>query len=293
MAHDIGRLLENNNDVNTENLFTDLDDVNNEILLLGEEIDSDEEPLSRIAKKLRATVPQAVWSKQNFYQEPPTFDLAHGVDIDEVIELSTDVFLCLFPEVLLQTIVFHTNFYATQKHTNKGNKIFKLTTIKEIKMFLGVNLLMGIKKLPSLKDCWSSQKEVRDAFISKVIPRGRFYWLLSCGTLRKGKKYLPDDFIEDKRLSRGQCDWQMTQYMLVCLKWKDKYGTLQELSCPRQVADYNKHMGSANKADILKKFYAIDRKRKKLYHRIVWHFLDTTVVNAYILFQKENKWFNS
>ncbi|KAJ8931301.1 hypothetical protein NQ314_015802 [Rhamnusium bicolor] len=82
---DIGHLLENNNDVITENLFTELDDVNNEILLLDEEIDSEEEPLSRIAEKLRATVPisQAVWSNQNFYQESPTFDLAYDVDIDE------------------------------------------------------------------------------------------------------------------------------------------------------------------------------------------------------------------
>ncbi|KAJ8931302.1 hypothetical protein NQ314_015803 [Rhamnusium bicolor] len=38
---------------------------------------------------------------------------------------------------------------------------------------------MGIKKLPSLKDYWSLQEEVRDAFISKVITRDRFYWLLS------------------------------------------------------------------------------------------------------------------
>ncbi|KAJ8932573.1 hypothetical protein NQ314_014581 [Rhamnusium bicolor] len=98
----------------------------------------------------------------------------------------------------------------------------------------------------------------------------------------------------------------MAQDMLVCLKWKDKKpvyflsnhhdpedsvmtnrrnkdGTLQELSCPRLVADYNKHMGSVDKADMLKTCYAIDCKSKKWYHRIVWHFLDTTVVNAYIL----------
>nr|CAH7730523.1 unnamed protein product [Callosobruchus chinensis]CAH7746626.1 unnamed protein product [Callosobruchus chinensis] len=38
---------------------------------------------------------------------------------------------------------------------------------------------MGVKKLPSLKDYWSSQEEIRDSYISKVISRDRFYWLLS------------------------------------------------------------------------------------------------------------------
>lgn len=57
--------------------------------------------------------------------------------------------------------------------------MFQQTTREEIKLFLGVNLIMGIKKLPSLKDYWSSQEEIRDPYISKVISRERFYWLLS------------------------------------------------------------------------------------------------------------------
>nr|CAI5839649.1 unnamed protein product [Callosobruchus analis] len=46
------------------------------------------------------------------------------------------------------------------------------------------------------------------------------------------------------------------------------------------VADYTMHMGSVDKADMLKKCYSTDRKSKKWYHRANWHFLDTTVVNA-------------
>lgn len=42
-----------------------------------------------------------------------------------------------------------------------------------------------------------------------------------------------------------------------------KNGSVEQINCPRLVADYNQHMGSVDKADMLKKCYAIDRKIKK------------------------------
>nr|CAH7734315.1 unnamed protein product [Callosobruchus chinensis] len=453
---DIERVLEQNIDDNI--MLHERSDTTSirDVLLDDIEMDSDDEPLARRAERWRnssTTFPSVAWSKQNCHQEPPAFEANSGVNLDDHIELPIDVFLCLFPEELIDSVVFHTNLYATQKQTNDGGKPFQPTNREEIKLFLGVNILMGVKKLTSLKDYWSSQEEIRDSYISKVISRDRFYWLLShlhfsdnalqpkkgdqnfnklyklgsllttlsrtykefysptefqaidesmikykgrssmkqympakptkrgykvwvraddsgfvcefqiytgkvgdlpekdlggrvvrdltkdlknknykvffdnyftsvplawdlkqdhiycCGTLKKGKKYLPNDFIDDKRLTRGQYDWRMTEDMIVCLKWKNKKpvyflsnyhnpeeatsinrrnkdGSLQEVDCPRLVVDYNKHMGSVDLADMLKKCYAIDRKSKKWYHRIVWHFVDTTIVNAYILFQK-------
>lgn len=163
-------------------IFLEQNDLNNDSS--PPEIDSDDEPLASIAERLRASRPSqlspVMWSKQSFYQEPAVFDSeSSGVHMEETIERPVDVFLCLFPEDLIDSIVFHTNLYATQKNVSDGNKSFQPTTHEEMKLFLGVNILMGVKKLPSLKDYWSAQYEIRDTYISKVIPRDRFYWLLA------------------------------------------------------------------------------------------------------------------
>lgn len=48
-----------------------------------------------------------------------------------------------------------------------------------MKQFLGINILMGIKKLPSYRDYWSSICEMRDTYISSKMPVNRFGWYLS------------------------------------------------------------------------------------------------------------------
>nr|CAH7730520.1 unnamed protein product [Callosobruchus chinensis] len=304
-----------------------------DVLLDDIEMDSDDEPLARKAERWRnssTTFPSVAWSKQNCHQEPPALEANSGVNLDDHIELPIDVFLCLFPEELIDSVVFHTNLYATQKQTNDGGKPFQPTNREEIKLFLGVNILMGVKKLPSLKDYWSSQEEIRDSYISKVISRDRFYWLLShlhfsdnslqpkkgdqnfnklyklgslLTTLSRTYKefYSPTEFQAiDESMIKYKGRSSMKQYMpakptkrgyknpeeATSINRRNKDGSLQEVDCPRPVVDYNKHMGSVDLADMLKKCYAIDRKSKKWYHRIVWHFVDTTIVNAYILFQK-------
>ncbi|KAJ8948967.1 hypothetical protein NQ318_022991 [Aromia moschata] len=45
-------------------------------------------------------------------------------------------------------------------------------------------------------------------------------------------------------------------------------------------------MGCVDTADMLKSYYAIERKSRKWWHRLFWHFLDTSIVNAFILFKK-------
>ena len=51
--------------------------------------------------------------------------------------------------------------------------------------------------------------------------------------------------------------------------------------------DYNTHMGYVDKADMLKSLYEIDRKSKKWWHRIFWHFLDVAVTNAFIIYKEK------
>ncbi|KAJ8949423.1 hypothetical protein NQ318_007523, partial [Aromia moschata] len=104
------------------------------------------------------------------------------------IETPLYFFLHLFSEHLLNTLVFQTNLYAVQKnHKNNSS-----TTNDEIKCFLGINLLMGVKKLPSYRDFWSSNFALRDQFISSCMSRDRFGWLLT-------HLHLNDNSVEPKK----------------------------------------------------------------------------------------------
>lgn len=108
--------------------------------------------------------------------KPNEFVEDTGPDIPENLETPTDIFLHLFSEDMINHIVFQTNLYAIQK--NGGGNNFIPTTNDEIKKFLGVNMIMGIKQMPSYRDYWSSREDLRDTFISQVMTRDRFSWLL-------------------------------------------------------------------------------------------------------------------
>ena len=73
---------------------------------------------------------------------------------------------------LLEVIVMETNRYTTQKGRN-----FE-TTEDEMKAFLGINFIMGISKLPSLEDYWSTDKCIGNEKIQNVKTRTRFQSIL-------------------------------------------------------------------------------------------------------------------
>ncbi|XP_044755093.1 piggyBac transposable element-derived protein 4-like [Coccinella septempunctata] len=361
-----------------------------------------------------------------------------------------DVFSCLFPQEFVSNITEQTNLYALQKFGDPQK--FKKTNEEEMKAFLGINIFMGIKRLPSIKDYWSSNEEIRDNYISSIMPRNRFMWMLGnihlndnykqpkkgepgydklyklrplldklqytynfyydadehqsvdesmikfkgrsslrqympqkpikrgykiwvranksgyiaefqiytgkvdsaekhlgtrvvkdltkniageyhkvyfdnyftsmnlmndlknskihgCGIVRKDRKGLPKDLKRDKEMNRGDADWRITKTGIVSMKTMDKRGiyflsnfhdpekansvqrkmkdgTIIEVSCPDLVRDYNENMGHVDKADMLKSLYEIDRKSKRWWLRIFWHFIDVTIVNAFVLFRK-------
>lgn len=105
------------------------------------------------------------------------FSQRTGPTLVETIDKPVEFFSALFPDSLVDHIVFQTNLYCTQK--NDGASNFTPTNAKEIKAFLGLNIMMGIKKLPSYRDYWSSDSVLRDQFISSAMPVNRFGWLLS------------------------------------------------------------------------------------------------------------------
>lgn len=60
-----------------------------------------------------------------------------------------------------------------------------------------------------------------------------------------------------------------------------------ELLKREEVQDYRRCMERVDKADILKSYYEVDRKSKKWWHWLFWHFLDTVLVNSYRIFTRK------
>lgn len=134
--------------------------------------------------------------------------------------------------------------------------------------------------------------------------------IYGCGTIRKGRRNYPE-FKADKSMKRGDKDWRVSTDGLAAVKWMDRRsvlllgnyhdpsimevvsrktrnGTVEEISCPVMVKHYNKHMGYVDKFDMLKSLYEVDRKSHKWWHRIFFYFIDASIVNAFILFQKRS-----
>ena len=65
---------------------------------------------------------------------------------------------------------------------------------------------------------------------------------------------------------------------------KVKDGKKIELECPKAAQNYRKNMGLVDHFDHLKSLYEIDWKSQKWLYRIFFHFLDVSVVNAFILY---------
>lgn len=120
------------------------------------------------------TEEQTKWSKHCVTNTIEEFRERTGPNISDEIDTPTGIFLALFSEDLVNTLVFQTNLYEVQ---NKGINPVP-TSDQEMKCFLAINIIMGIKKLPSYKDYWSSKREIRDEYISSIMSRDRFAWHL-------------------------------------------------------------------------------------------------------------------
>lgn len=139
--------------------------------------DEDDIPLSVVRTQLLEKYHFAWSNDTSLCINKNEFVEESGPNVPDSIESPTDLFLHLFPEELISHLTFHTNLYAVQQ--SGGNHGFIPTDNKEIKVFLGINLLMGIKRLPSYRDYWSSNPLLRDEYISSAMSRDRFSWFLS------------------------------------------------------------------------------------------------------------------
>ncbi|XP_037576721.1 piggyBac transposable element-derived protein 3 [Dermacentor silvarum] len=106
--------------------------------------------------------------KDNDYAgKPPDFLGEHRVNVHGALPI--DYFLAVFPDSLLEHIVFQTNLYAVQK----GKENLRLT-LPELKVFLGMCLVMTYIKYPRIRNYWSTESGLRMDIVANSMPVNRF-----------------------------------------------------------------------------------------------------------------------
>lgn len=70
-------------------------------------------------------------------------------------------------------------------------------------------------------------------------------------------------------------------------RWDKKINRFIDVQRPNIVKTYNQHMGGVDLVDSLIALYRIKIRSKKWYHRIMFHLLDLTVVNAWLLYKRD------
>lgn len=141
--------------------------------------------------------------------------------------------------------------------------------------------------------------------IAKLLDNG----IYGTGTVRANRKHMPT-LKNDKQLTRGEHDWLACKG-ITATKWMDnKSVTLLsschdprvvqqidrrvkgskdkvKVSCPNLIHEYNQYMGGVDLSDQMKVSYQVDRRSKfRFYLRVFFDFLDVSVVNSNILYNK-------
>ena len=79
---------------------------------------------------------------------------------------------------LIEQIVLETNCYARECIAMKPDPEWFNTTLAEVKVFLGLHMLFGMKQLPATRLYWSNDPLIGVTAVQKVMSRNRFDKLL-------------------------------------------------------------------------------------------------------------------
>lgn len=138
-------------------------------------------------------VTQINWNRrQKVKKSIPEFSEEYGPKED--ITLMDDInpiniFMSFLTIAFIKKLVFETNLYATQKG-KPFSPIF--SPLQDEMIFIGINMLMGIKKLLSYRDFWSTNEILHDSYVSKQMAVNKFTWML-------GNLHLNDNSLMPKR----------------------------------------------------------------------------------------------
>ncbi|KAK3786663.1 hypothetical protein RRG08_027619 [Elysia crispata] len=85
-----------------------------------------------------------------------------------------DFFWLMFPIALLTILVEETNRYAQQCIMRIPNSSWYDTDINEMRAFLAIQIIFGIKQQPQLWMYWSEDRRFNDAWVSGIMTIQRF-----------------------------------------------------------------------------------------------------------------------
>ena len=87
-----------------------------------------------------------------------------------------DFFGLFFTEEIFQRITDQTNLYARQKQEAKGkeDKFWRPVDVKDIKVFIAIQIIMGIHQLPEYVMYWSDDDRLRVPGVADVMGRNRY-----------------------------------------------------------------------------------------------------------------------
>lgn len=106
--------------------------------------------------------------KDNHHADnPPAFLGRHESNIHG--EYPIDYFAHLFPESLLEEVVFQTNLYSEQQ----GKENLQVT-LQELKIFLGIYIVMTYIRYPRIRHYWSSETGLRMDVVADAMSINRF-----------------------------------------------------------------------------------------------------------------------
>ncbi|KAG8229082.1 hypothetical protein J437_LFUL010145 [Ladona fulva] len=132
----------------------------------------------------------------------------------------------------------------------------------------------------------------------KLIKDGTYI----CGTINMNRKSNPKDLVV-KKIKKGTVATKYKGPVLVT-KWKDKRDVLMistkhrhemvktknkrgvEKEKPKCIVDYNTNMSGIDRADQMTSYYSTPRKTIKWYRKVFFHFLDISLSNGHLLYQR-------
>lgn len=113
-----------------------------------------------------------LWSETQQPKVIPNFDSAGKPMHQGFTRLSQPIeyFNRYFDSIIMKKIIDETNLYAMQKNDQNWSPL----TTEELQAFLGILIMMGINKLPTLELYWSSDPFYNNQEISSIMPVKRF-----------------------------------------------------------------------------------------------------------------------
>lgn len=135
----------------------------------------------------------------------------------------------------------------------------------------------------------------------------------TCSTIRSTRDEYPTDMTPDKELKKHEHDFCQVGDVSV-VKWKDRgskavsiissmsnptttkkvlrtneKGSRDEVTCPEAVYLYNRYMGGVDRFDQHMSYYNISHKSRKWWMKLFYYFLESAIVNSFILYSQECK----